>query len=141
MKEVFKPFGTLVEDVGIELGITVKGQNILSSTDKDTLQIGRQIIETCQDVLNRFPWRVKIGDDPWVLKEDGSYAFALTDDTDTPLFDSRVLTDGAKWRYLNAKGLTYSEPFRFYEKRIYDFAFNFNGDRVVDTNEHVATII
>jgi hypothetical protein len=41
---------------------------------------------------------------------------------------------GAKWRYMNSKGFTYDEIFRAYEKRIYDFAFDYNSGEMVNTN-------
>jgi hypothetical protein len=134
MKEVYKQFSKIVSDAGLELGITVRDTNVISSTDKDTRQFAQLALETCQDLLSRFPWKVFIGDDPWVKKADGTYSYQLLVDTDTPLFDGRIVTDGTKWRYLFAKGLTYSEVFRAYEKRINDFAFNYNGDKVIDTN-------
>ena len=137
MKEIFHTFSDIVQTIGTELGIVVAGQDILSSSDKDTKQFGTLVIATCQDLLSRFPWRLTIGDNPWVMSTDGNYKFKLELDTDTPLLDSRLIIEGTKWRYLNSKGYTYSEQFRFYEKRINDFAFLHHGNNVVDTRRNV----
>jgi len=135
MREVFQQFAELVTNVGVEVGVSVRTQNVIASTDKDARQIANNIISTCDDLLLRFPWRRKIGDDPWVLKDDGSYVYQLQDDTDKPMFDARLIILGAKWRYLYGKGFTYGESFRDYERRINEFAYFFNGtDNVVDTN-------
>lgn len=140
MREVFQQFAELVTNVGVEVGVSVRTQNVIASTDKDARQIANNIIATCEDLLHRFPWRRKIGDDPWVLKEDGSYTYVLHDDSDQPMFDARLIIQGAKWRYLYGKGLTYGEAFRDYERRINEFAFFYNGiDTKVDTNDVSAT--
>lgn len=141
MKEIFEQFSKIVEDTGLEVGLVLKTTNVIASTDRDTKQFSRLAIETCKDLLARFPWRISIGDDPWVKKDDGTFVYELSDDTDTPMFDSRIIKDGVKWRYLSAKGLTYAEPFRFYEKRINDFGYFYNGYKVVDTNENARTTL
>jgi hypothetical protein len=134
MREVFEPLNTIVDSVGVELGLTLKTIGVMTSTDKDTRQIGFLISETCQDLLTRKPWRKIIGTNPWVLKVDNTYSYALVADSDTPIFDSRVLKLGAKWRYMQSKGFTYDEIFRAYEKRIYDFAYDYNAGEMVNTN-------
>jgi hypothetical protein len=131
----YKEFSKLVTDIGVDVGLTLKGVGVLSSNDKDTRQVASNIVSTCEDLLTRFPWRHAIGTDPWVMKVDGSFTDVLAEDTDTPMFDSTLLKLGGTWRYLNAKGLSYAEPFRFYEKRISDFAFLYNGHNVVDVND------
>ena len=141
MKEEYQQFSQIVYTIGVELGLSLAAQQVISSTDKDTRQIASLIIATSRDLLTRFPWRRSIGDDPWVMTDTGDYNYVLENDTDTPMFDARTLIEGGKWRYLSGKGLTYGEVFRAYEKRINDFAYFYNGDSVVDTNLGVTTII
>ena len=134
MREVFESLTTLVDSVGVELGLTLRTLGVMTSTDKDTKQIGYLVKETCQDLLTRKPWKKIIGTNPWVVKVDGSLAYDLVADTDVPQFDSRVIKLGAKWRFLQSKGFTYDEVFRAYEKRIYDYAYDYNAGEMVDTN-------
>lgn len=134
MREVFASLSAIVNEVGIELGLTLTTISVMTSPDRDTRQIAYLVKETCEDLLTRKPWKKIIGTNPWVLKTDGTYTFELVADTDTPQFDSRVIKLGAKWRYLNSKGFTYDEIFRGYEKRIYDFAFDYNSGEMVNTN-------
>jgi hypothetical protein len=134
MREVFESLNTIVDNVGVELGLTLNVLGIMASADKDTKQIGYLVNETCQDLLTRKPWKKIIGTSPWVVKADGSLAYKLTEDLDVPQFDSRVIKLGAKWRFLQSKGFTYDEIFRAYEKRIYDYAYDYNSGEMVDTN-------
>jgi hypothetical protein len=134
MREVYESLSSVVSAVGVELGLTLTPVSIVTSPDRDTRQVGALIVETCQDLLTRKPWKKIIGTNPWVLKADGTYTFDLVADNDVPQFDSRVIKLGAKWRYLNSKGFTYDEIFRAYEKRIYDFAFDYNSGEMVNTN-------
>lgn len=134
MREVFEHLSTIVSDVGTELGLSLNILSVMTSTDRDTRQIGFLVKETCQDLLTRKPWKKIIGTSPWVLKADGTYTFDLVADNDVPQFDSRIIKLGAKWRYLNSKGFTYDEIFRAYEKRIYDFAYDYNSGEMVNTN-------
>jgi hypothetical protein len=134
MREVYESLSSIVSTVGVELGLTLTPISITTSPDRDTRQVGALITETCQDLLTRKPWKKIIGTNPWVLKADGTYTFDLIADNDVPQFDSRVIKLGAKWRYLNSKGFTYDEIFRAYEKRIYDFAFDYNSGEMVNTN-------
>jgi hypothetical protein len=136
MREVFATLSSIVNEVGIELGLTLTTVSVMTSPDRDTRQIGFLVKETCEDLLTRKPWKKIIGTNPWVLKSDQTYSFELIADDDVPQFDSRVLKLGAKWRYLNSKGFTYDEIFRAYEKRIYDFAFDYNSGEMVNTNAH-----
>lgn len=39
-------------------------------------------------------------------------------DDDEPVLDEELMTDGVVWRFLKAKGLDYSEPFRTYEMQV-----------------------
>jgi hypothetical protein len=140
MREVYEPLNTIVDTVGVELGLTLNLLGIMTSTDKDSRQIGFLVRETCQDLLTRKPWKKIIGTNPWVLRNDGSLAYDLVADTDQPLFDARVIKLGTKWRFLHTKGFTYDEVFRAYEKRIYDFAYDFNSGETVDTNARTTPI-
>lgn len=134
MREIFEPLSTIVDVVGIELGLTVRALNVMSSSDRDARQIGFLVSETCQDLLTRKPWKKIIGTNPWVVKFDGSTAYELLNDSDVPQFDARVIKLGTKWRYLQSKGLTYDEIFRAYEKRVYDFAYDYNAGEMVSVN-------
>jgi hypothetical protein len=134
MREVFENLVTIVGAVGVELGLSLNELNVMTSNDRDTKQVGYLTQATCEDLLTRHPWRNTVGTTPWVLKADGSYTYALAADTDIPQLDARAIKQGAKWRYLQSKGLTYDEVFRAYEKRIYDFAFDYNNNQVVNTN-------
>jgi hypothetical protein len=134
MREIYESLITIVDSVGIELGLTLTAVGVMTSSDKDTKQIGFLVSETCQDLLTRKPWKKIIGTSPWVVTLGGDLTYTLLDDSDTPQFDSRIIKLGAKWRYLQSKGLTYDEIFRAYEKRIYDFAYDYNSGEMVDTN-------
>jgi hypothetical protein len=134
MREVYESLSSIVSMIGVELGIALTPVSIMTSPDRDTRQIGALVAETCQDLLTRKPWKKIIGTNPWVLKADGTYTYDLVADDDVPQFDSRVIKLGAKWRYLNSKGFTYDEIFRAYEKRIYDFAYDYNSGEMVNTN-------
>jgi len=134
LRQVYESLVTILTDVSKELGINAKTQNVLGSNDRDTIQLAKLIVESADDMLLRLPWRATIGTNPWVKKEDGSFVYQVTADTDTILIDARVLKLGTKWRYLNAKGLTYAEIFRSCEVRINAFAFNLNRGNVVDEN-------
>lgn len=140
MREVYEPLNSIVDKVGVELGLTLNTLGIMTSPDKDSRQIGFLVRETCQDLLTRKPWKKIIGTNPWVRRNDGSMSFDLVADTDVPMFDSRVISLGAKWRFLNTKGFTYDEVFRSYEKRIYDFAFDYNAGEIVNTNAATAQV-
>ncbi len=139
MKQTFEQFSIIVQNVGFDLGIVVRGQDVVASSDKDTRQIANAVIATCEDLLFRYPWKHSIGTDPWVMKADGSFTYKLISDTDTPMMDARIIKQGASWRYLSSKGFTYAEPFRGYEKRINEAAFDYNGNVVVDTNVRTIT--
>jgi len=134
MREVYESLSLIVSNVGVELGLTLTPISVMTSPDRDTRQVAALIIETCQDLLTRKPWKKIIGTNPWVLKANGMYSFDLVADNDVPQFDARIIKLGAKWRYLNSKGFTYDEIFRAYEKRIYDFAFDYNSGEMVNTN-------
>jgi hypothetical protein len=134
MREVYQQFSQLVIDIGKELGLSVKGQSVLSSSDRDTSQIAALIVDTCEELISRYPWRSSIGTNPPYMSGNGEPKYILELDDDIPLFDSRVLKSGAKWRYLNAKGLAYAEVFRTYETRINSFAFDRTKDKVVNEN-------
>lgn len=134
MRQIYEEFKQIVKDIGGELGIAVKALDVLGSTDQDTKQIALLIVETCDDMLCRFPWRRTIGTNPWVAYSDGSFGYKLTADDNVILIDSRVLKLGAKWRYLNTKGLKYGEVFQSCQIRIQAFSFDQNKDNVVNDN-------
>lgn len=141
MRQVFATFASIVSDVGDELGLTISTSSVLASSDRDTKQLAKLLFATAEDIITRFPWKNDIGTNPYVLSESGTPQYKITADTDTILVDSRILKQGTKWRYLHAKGLTYDEDFRFYEKRIADFAFDRNSGMDVDTNVAAPTAI
>lgn len=134
MREKFEQLSAIVIDVGKELGLNVRSQDVLGSNDRDTIQIAKLIIDTADEMLTRFPWRRTIGTNPWIKYIDGTFGYDLKADTDLILMDARTMKAGTKWRYLNTKGLTYDEQFRVYENRIQNFAFDKNTGDTVDTN-------
>jgi hypothetical protein len=64
----------------------------------------------------------------WVLSNASVAKIAFTADTDTSLINEDILTLGAKWRFLKAKGLDYSEEFRSYESAL-ESIFGSDGAR------------
>ena len=142
MKEKYETLATIVVDTASEIGINVEAQNILSSSDQDTRQLSKFVVATCEELLTRFPWKRKLGDDPWVKDSNGDFKDSLEYDDDIPLIDSRLLKLGTRWRYLHSKGFNYAEDFRAYELRRSSFAYDFNKDRPVDLlNEPVKGIM
>lgn len=137
MREIYQQFAQIVADVGKELGLTVKNQNVLGSSDRDTSQIAALVVDTCEELVTRYPWRASTGTNPPYVSGDKDPKYVLELDDDIPLFDARVIKSGAKWRYLNSKGLAYAEIFRIYETRINAFAAARVRDKVV--NENVAS--
>lgn len=134
MIETYETFQTIVQDTAEEIGLTIIQNNVLTSTDTDATQLARFTIATCEELLTKFPWRHYIGNDPWVQTVDGTYKYDLVADTDTPQMDSRLIKLGARWRYLNGKGLSYAEDFRSYQLRISSFAFDKNRQMDVNMN-------
>lgn len=53
-------------------------------------------------------------------------------DTNTMLFDEELITLGVVWRYLQAKGLDYGEPFRSYQYRLARLKGDDGGRRTMD---------
>ena len=141
MREKYASFASIVSDVGDELGLTINPTGVLGSTDRDARQIGKLVVATTDDLITRFPWRSDLGTNPYILSAANSPQYKVMADDDIILMDSRILILGTKWRYLHAKGLTYDEEFRYYEKRIADFAFARNSGMDVDTNVTAPTVI
>ena len=137
MKERYQNLQKIVVDTATEIGLSIVENNLLASTDNDAKQLAQFVVASCEELLTRYPWRSRIGDDPWVMNESGEYAEELSSDTDVPLIDSRLLKLGSRWRYLHAKGLTYDEDFRKYETRISSFAFDSNQARTFNLNTEV----
>lgn len=136
MKPQYESVKKIIDDAATEIGITVSIVNVFSSSDKNTKQLARFLSSTAESLLLRFPWRSQLGDDPWVLDNQGNYKHVLESDDDIPLIDSRVLKLGTRWRYLHAKGLTYDEDFRAFENRISALAFEVNEGYTVNLNQH-----
>lgn len=134
MKERYDTLQNIVKHASQEIGLNINLTGLLSSADPDANQLARFVIASAEDLLIKFPWRSYLGTDPWVKKEDGSYVEEISDDSDTPLIDARLLELGARWRYLHSKGFNYSEDFRSYELRRSTFAYHANRHRTVDTN-------
>lgn len=134
MKASYKNFSDIVTTTGDELGLDLKAQGVASSSDRSTRQVATFVNRTLKDLLSRFPWSVDIGTNPPVLKTDGTFAFEAVLDDDIILIDYSALTEGARWRFLQAKGLAYDEEFRAYEKIILDWAYTRNRGQDVNTN-------
>jgi hypothetical protein len=58
----------------------------------------------------------------WLEYNDGinpvSYKYLITRNTDTPLLDDMLLIFGLVWKYRDAKGFTFDEHYRTYERRL-----------------------
>jgi hypothetical protein len=128
----------IVSGVGAELGLSLRLQNVLGSTDADSRQISSFLVETMEELLTRYPFRRTLGANPVVVGEDDIPKRLPTADTDKILIDSRLLKLGAKWRYLKAKGFTYEEEFRAYENRIAAFAYARTIGKTVNLNVSAA---
>lgn len=50
----------------------------------------------------------------WVLTAGGVYQNSFTSDTDTSIIPDDAITLGVKWRFLEAKGMDYSQAFKTY---------------------------
>ena len=137
MKEQFDTLQNIVKAAAGEIGLTILSSNVLSSSDTDAKQLALFVVATCDELLTKFPWRRYIGTDPWVVDANGDYKHEITEDTDIPLIDARLLKLGSRWRYLQSKGTTYNEDFRTYQLRISSFAFNKNAGRAVNLNNEI----
>lgn len=55
----------------------------------------------------------------WALAVDGTtYKSSFTADTDTPLLNSDLMTNGIVWRFKSAKGFDFTEEFQNYEEEV-----------------------
>jgi hypothetical protein len=64
----------------------------------------------------------------WCESSGGSGQAAWADDTDVGVLDEVLMALGLKWRWLNAKGLDYSEEFREYQIQA-NMAFGRDGSQ------------
>lgn len=121
-----------VSQASMEIGITqLPVSSVFGSKDQDIVQMGALMNAVADEVMLEEPYKVTLGDDSWVIGEDGQPKLFATADSDLILFDARLAIDGLKYHFLQAKGLEFGEQFRSFTTRLNKLAGRVNG-RVLD---------
>jgi hypothetical protein len=105
----------------------------LGSLDQDVSQMTALLTAVADELTTSQPYEDSLGDGYWLLSSDGVYRNAPVADTDLILFDARVIVDGLKFKFLQAKGLEFGEQLRDFTTRLNKLAAKANG-RVLDLN-------
>jgi hypothetical protein len=122
----------IVSQVSLEVGIAQRPvAQVAGSLDQDVAQL-TALLQACADeLLLDEPYKENLGDGVWVSDAAGNPKSAPTLDSDLILFDSRLIIDALKFRFLSAKGLEFGEAMRDYTNRLNKVAAQANA-RVLD---------
>jgi hypothetical protein len=122
-----------VDQASREIGIVqAPVTQAIGSLDQDISQMTALLSAVADEVLIEQPYRDTIGDGYWLLDvSTGARKNIPTADTDYVLFDSRLMVNGLKYRFLKAKGLEYGEEMRDYADRMNKLAGKQNA-QVID---------
>lgn len=130
-----------VSQASLEIGITQTAvQHVFGSKDQDINQMAALLSAVADEVLINEPYKYTLGDQVWVTDVDGNPKIYPSQDTDIIQFDSRLLIDGIKYRFLKAKGLEYGEEMRDFTERMNRLAGRQNA-RVLDLNDEESRVI
>lgn len=109
----------IVSQASLEIGITQRPVSTVSSTnDQDIAQMLALLSNVADELLLEEPYKYVLGDGVWCTDKDGVPKDRPTTDTDLILFDKRLAIDGAKYRFLKAKGLEFGEEQRDFITRM-----------------------
>jgi len=122
----------IVSQAAMEIGIAQNRVSSVTSTqDQDIIQMRSLLHAVASEVLSEEPYLSSLGDQYWIEGSDGEPKSDFTADDDLVLFDGRLAIQGAKWRFLQGKGLEFGEAMRDFSGRINKLAARANA-RVLD---------
>ena len=131
----------IVSQAALEIGTTQKTTDkVFGSQDQDIVQMGALLSAVADEVLLEEPYRTTLGDHVWVMDADGDPKPFPDLDTDLVLFDSRLVINGLKYRFLQAKGYEFAEQLRDYTVRLNKLASRVNA-RVLDLDVDAGRVI
>ena len=109
-----------VSDASLEIGIVQSPVTLVVGTaDQDIAQITALMQNVADELLLDPPYRDMLGDGNWLIDTGGVVRKSRpTADDDVILFDSRLMVNGLKYRFLKAKGLEYGEEQRDFITRL-----------------------
>jgi hypothetical protein len=108
----------IVNQAALECGTTQVGvSTVFGSADQDVVQMGALLSAVADELLLDEPYKHLLGDHVWVTDENGDPLIYPSQDTDIVLIDQRLMIDGLKYRFLQAKGLEFAEQLRDFTSR------------------------
>jgi len=108
----------IVNQASQEIGLTQKPISTVTGIDQDITQMLALLSNVADEVLLEEPYDTILGDGVWCHDKNGNAKIAPTTDDDVILFDRRLAIDGAKYRFLKAKGLEFGEELRDFTTRM-----------------------
>lgn len=122
----------VVSQASLEIGIAQRPvAQVAGSLDQDVAQMAALLQACADELLLDEPYKEDLGDGIWVTDQAGNPKNVPDTDGDLILFDSRLIIDALKWRFLAAKGLEFGEQMRDYTNRLNKLAARANA-RVLD---------
>jgi len=128
----------IVNQASQEIGLTQKPISTVTGNDQDITQMLALLANVADEVLLEEPYDTILGDGVWCRDKDGNPKIAPTTDDDVILFDRRLAIDGAKYRFLKAKGLEFGEELRDFTTRMNKIAGR--NARVLDLDTDVGRV-
>jgi hypothetical protein len=121
----------IVNQAALECGTTQTGVSLVfNSADQDIVQMGALLSAVADEIVLEEPYKYQLGDRVWVTDAGGNPLVYPSQDTDIVLIDQRLMIDGLKYRFLQAKGLEFAEQLRDYTSRMNKLAGR--GAKVLD---------
>jgi hypothetical protein len=121
-----------VNDASMEIGIMQRpSQQALASLDEDIVQMTALLTAVADELLLDDPYRDVLGDGNWLVGLDNTRRARPLYDTDLLLVDGRLMVNGLKFTFLQAKGLEFGEQLRAFTNRLNKVAARAN-QRVLD---------
>lgn len=108
----------IVNQASQEIGLTQKAISTVTGNDQDISQMLSLLSNVADEVLLEEPYNTLLGDGVWCVDQDGKPKLQPTTDNDVILFDRRLAINGAKYRFLKAKGLEFGEELRDFTTRM-----------------------
>lgn len=122
----------IVNAASMEIGITQRpSSQVLASNDEDIVQMAALLTAVADELLFEEPYQDLLGDGNWLIGLNNVYGSRPSADTDLILFDGRLVVEGLKYRFLQAKGLEFGEQMRDFTTRWGKLAARANS-RVLD---------
>ena len=125
----------IVNQASQEIGLTQRAITTVTGNDQDISQMLSLLSNVADEVLLEEPYDTLLGDGVWCVDKDGKPKLQPTTDDDVILFDRRLAIDGAKYRFLKAKGLEFGEELRDFTTRMNKIAGRNTRVLDLDTDE------